>query len=97
MKLKLSIDESGGDVRGFQLSNDGDHWATWWLDTNRYAPHVTVPWSLLECGGGSGDGARTIRVRFLDDVVEELDSRVPIPAGGVLRSDVVTIPVVLDR
>jgi hypothetical protein len=97
VKLKLAVDETGGDVRGFQISNDGDHWATWWLDTDRYSPEVTVPWSLVGCGAGTGDGPRTVRVRFLDDVAEELETRVPVPAGGVLRSDVVTIPVVLSR
>jgi hypothetical protein len=95
--LRLSVDETGGHVRGFQLSNDGEHWATWWLDVNRYSPNVTVQWSLLDCGGGTTDGERTIRVRFLDDVVEEVGSWMPIPAGGVLRSEVITIPVVLDR
>lgn len=97
VKLKLAVDETGGDVRGFQISNDGDHWATWWLDTERYSPEVTVPWSLVGCGAGTGDGPRTVRVRFLDDVAEELQTRVPVPAGGVLRSDVITVPVVLSR
>jgi hypothetical protein len=99
VKLDVRLGADSGPIRAFQISNDGVHWATWLLDRELPGDALGVPWSLIDptCGGKAADGPRTIRVRFLATAVEELQGDLLIPGGSPVRSEVIMIPVVLDR